>query len=76
MTDTELRSCLDAIVDPELGRTLGELRMVKQASVSPDGVAAVEIELPTPAYPQQERFQELVNSAVRAKFADAPDAVR
>jgi ATP-binding protein involved in chromosome partitioning len=74
MTETELRSCLESIVDPEFGRSLGELRMINQASVSADGVPTVEIELPTPAYPNQERFHELVNAAVKSKFADAPDA--
>ncbi|MFT5325091.1 MAG: metal-sulfur cluster biosynthetic enzyme, partial [Planctomycetaceae bacterium] len=37
MNDSELRSCVEAVTDPELGRSLGELGMVKQATVSADG---------------------------------------
>ncbi len=73
MNDAELKACLDAITDPEIGRTLGELGMVKQASLA-DGTPKVEIELPTPAYPDRERLTDLANSAIRAKAADAPAA--
>lgn len=73
MTDAELLSCLNKITDPELGKSFGELRMVKQASVV-EGAPTVEIELPTPAYPRQERFQGLIDDAVRARFPAVPAA--
>jgi len=73
MTDAELLSCLGTIADPELGNTLGELGMVKQASVV-NGTPTVEIELPTPAYPGQNRFQGLIDEAVKARFSEAPTA--
>ncbi len=73
MTDAELLSCLRAITDPEFGKTLGELGMVKRASVA-DGTPTIEIVLPTPAYPGQDRFQGLIDDAVKAKFPDAPSA--
>ncbi|MBL8848075.1 MAG: P-loop NTPase [Planctomycetaceae bacterium] len=63
--ESKLRSAIDAIIDPELGRTLGSLRMVKQAAV-PGDRATVEIELPTPAYPDRERIAELVRKAAAA----------
>lgn len=73
MNDSELKACLDAVVDPELGRPLGELGMLKQATLV-DGTPRVEVELPTPAYPGQERFQGLIDDAIRAQAADTPSA--
>ena len=60
MNDTELRAQVESIVDPELGRSLGELRMVRSVE-SVDGAPRVTIELPTTAYPHPERFEELVS---------------
>ncbi|MGZ0168654.1 MAG: Mrp/NBP35 family ATP-binding protein [Planctomycetales bacterium] len=74
MNDSELRSCVEAVADPELGRSLGELGMVKQATVSADGAAEVGIELPTPAYPGQERITDAINAAIKAQSGDAPAA--
>ena len=74
MNDSELRSCVEAVADPEFGRSLGELGMVKQATVSADGAAEVGIELPTPAYPGQERITDAINAAIKAQDGDAPDA--
>ena len=62
MNDTELRAQVESIVDPELGRSLGELRMVRSVE-SVDGAPRVTIELPTTAYPHPERFEELVSEA-------------
>ena len=65
MNDTELKTSIESIVDPELGRPLGELRMVRSVE-SGDGTPRVTIELPTTAYPQPERFEELVRDAAGA----------
>jgi len=74
MNDAELLSSLNQIVDPEIGRSLGELKMIRQAVMGADGVPHVNIELPTPAYPGRERFQALVDNAIRAKASDAKSA--
>ena len=67
MNDAELKQRIESIIDPELGRSLGGLRMVK----SVEGVEGVEgarvrvtIELPTTAYPEPERFEGLIGEAV------------
>lgn len=73
MNDSELKACLASVVDPELGRPLGDLGMLRQATVI-DGTPRVEIELPTPAYPGQDRFQGLVDAAIRSQFGDTPSA--
>lgn len=74
MNESELRACVESVVDPELGRPLGELGMVKQVSVASDGAAEIEIELPTPAYPGRERIEEAINSAIQMQSGDAPAA--
>jgi ATP-binding protein involved in chromosome partitioning len=71
MNDSELRSCVEAVADPEFGRPLGELGMVKQATVSADGTAEIGIELPTPAYPGQERITDAINAAISAQSGPA-----
>ena len=73
MNDAELKACLDAITDPEIGRPLGELGMVKHASFA-DATPKIEFELPTPAYPNRERLAELANSAIQAQAANTPAA--
>lgn len=74
MNESELRSCVETVSDPEFGRSLGELGMVREATVSPDGSAKVSIELPTPAYPDQERIADAINAAIKAQNPDVPDA--
>lgn len=63
--EAKLRGAIDAIVDPELGRTFGALRMVKAVSVAGDR-ATVEVELPSPAYPNRERIADLVRRAAES----------
>ena len=66
MNDAALRQQVEAIEDPELGRSLGALRMVKSID-SADGALRVTIELPTTAYPDPERIERLVGEAVGAE---------
>lgn len=70
-TQTRLQAAVESIMDPELGRTLGALRMIRQVAVSGDQ-ATVEIELPTPAYPQRERIAQAISSAAAASCGDTP----
>ncbi len=55
--------------DPEIGRSFGELGMLKAAHVS-DGKVVVEIDLPTPAYPGVERITSAVKGALGSEFGD------
>lgn len=51
-----------AVVDPEIGRSLADLKMIQ--SVSVDGsVGTVAVKLPTHAYPQPERITEAIQQA-------------
>ncbi len=63
---------VQSLPDPELGRTLGELKMVRNVALA-DGVVRVDIELPTPAYPGRERITQAIESAVREQFSSAGD---
>lgn len=70
-TEANIISSLEAIPDPELGRSLGELQMIDGVTVSPSGAVEARIELLTPAYPGRERITEAVRSALAEKFPDA-----
>ncbi len=69
-TPDAVQNLLQSLTDPELGRTLGELKMIRQVDVQ-GGAVGVEIELPTPAYPRPERIVEAVQSAVQKQFPAA-----
>jgi len=64
MNDTELKLQIEAIIDPELGRSLGSLQMVKSVEGVEGARVRVTIELPTTAYPEPERFEGLIGEAV------------
>jgi ATP-binding protein involved in chromosome partitioning len=79
MTDTQVREAdvlkvLQDVVDPEIGRTLGQLEMVKTVRVDANGAIHAEIELPTPAYPQRERVTQAIEKALSAaqRLGSAP----
>jgi ATP-binding protein involved in chromosome partitioning len=67
-TEFQVLERLRPIRDPEIGRTLGELNMLRGAAVGPAGTT-IRIELPTPAYPGRERIAE----AVKAALASVPE---
>lgn len=67
LTDSAILNPLRDIRDPEIGRTLGELDMLKGAMV--DGsTSTIDIELPTPAYPQRERITEAIKAALASSI--------
>jgi ATP-binding protein involved in chromosome partitioning len=66
-TDQGLRQALQTIRDPELGRTLGELKMIDSTTVDGNSVR-VGIVLPTPAYPQPERLRRSIEQTVEQSF--------
>jgi ATP-binding protein involved in chromosome partitioning len=70
MTDVEVLKALDKVVDPEIGKPLAAINMLKGATVADDGSVEVQIELPTPAYPDRERISEAVRMALKANLPD------
>lgn len=70
LTESTLQAAVSAIRDPEIGRSLGDLKMVRSVAVS-GTTASVGIELPTPAYPQRERITAAVEQAAKSQGATA-----
>lgn len=68
-TEFQLLERLRNLRDPEIGRSLGELGMLKGAKLGAGGQATIQIELPTPAYPKRER----ITQAVQAALKDVPE---
>jgi len=68
-TAEQLQLLVSNVVEPLTQRSLGDLRMVRDAFINGND-ARVRIELPTPAWPNPKALEELVRQRVR--FA-APD---
>jgi ATP-binding protein involved in chromosome partitioning len=73
MNAEELKPIVESVEDPEIGRTLGELGMVKKVEVN-SGTPTIEIELPTPAYPESERITAAIRDAIKEKSQGSPNA--
>lgn len=70
-TGEQLRAAIADLPDPEIGRSLGALEMLKSVAVE-HGRAAVVVELPTPAYPQRERITQAIEQRVAQRFPGLP----
>ncbi len=60
--ENDIHSAIARIPDPEIGRSLADLEMIKGIA-SADGKTTVTIELPTPAYPGRERIETAIRAA-------------
>lgn len=59
----DIRALASQVIDPEIGRTLGDLHMI--ADVQLTGTTyVVRLELPTPLYPNSHRLKKLVSDKV------------
>ena len=67
-TPEQVLAVLSAIQDPDLGRDVVSLGMIKNLVVSPDGRVGFTFELTTPACPVRDRFQTMASKLV----ADLP----
>jgi ATP-binding protein involved in chromosome partitioning len=67
VTDTEeIRRALEAVIDPELHRSIVELDMVRSIDLSANGVVDVTVSLTTPGCPIKGHFQTSVAQSVAA----------
>jgi ATP-binding protein involved in chromosome partitioning len=62
----EILKALEAVIDPELHRSIVELDMVRSIEVSGNGVVDVTVSLTTPGCPIKGHFQTAVAQAVTA----------
>jgi ATP-binding protein involved in chromosome partitioning len=60
-----ISKALQDVAEPEIGRTLGQLDMLKAVRVGDDGTVQIEIELPTPAYPKRERITQAIEHTLQ-----------
>jgi ATP-binding protein involved in chromosome partitioning len=64
--DSQIRKALEAVIDPELRRSIVELDMVRAIEISANGVVDVTVSLTTPGCPIKGHFQTAVSDAVSA----------
>ena len=60
----QIRAALEAVIDPELHRSIVELDMVRSIETSANGVVDVTVSLTTPGCPIKGHFQNAVSAAV------------
>jgi ATP-binding protein involved in chromosome partitioning len=65
-TEDDIRGALEAVIDPELHRSIVELDMVRSIDISANGVVDVTVSLTTPGCPIKGHFQTTVAQAVSA----------
>ena len=70
LSEAEVLQRVRGLKDPEIGRTFGELDMVKNVKTTGSTVQ-IAIELPTPAYPRQTRISDEISEAVKQGNPDA-----
>ena len=61
----EILKALEAVIDPELHRSIVELDMVRSIELNANGVVDVTVSLTTPGCPIKGHFQTAVADAVR-----------
>jgi ATP-binding protein involved in chromosome partitioning len=66
MNRDEILKALEAVIDPELRRSIVELEMVRSIEISPNGVVDVTVSLTTAGCPIRGHFQTSVAQAVSA----------
>jgi ATP-binding protein involved in chromosome partitioning len=64
-TETSVLEALQAVEDPELGRSVVDLGMIKSVSVN-DYLVRVTVAVPTPEYPRRAELRDRVSAAVSA----------
>ena len=70
LTEAQVLQKVQGLKDPEIGRSLGDLDMLKGVQIAGNAVT-VKVELPTPAYPRRERITEAIRSVVQQESPDA-----
>lgn len=73
LTPAAIMEALKSVKDPELGRDVVSLNMIKDLKVGEDDTVSLTLELTTPACPIKGQFQEAVKQALLA--AGAKEAV-
>jgi ATP-binding protein involved in chromosome partitioning len=75
-SEQQVLSALATIVDPDLGRDVVSLGMIKELRISPAGEVGFTFELTTPACPVRDRFKSQAEEAVGALTGVSTVAVK
>jgi metal-sulfur cluster biosynthetic enzyme len=70
MTEHDVRQALHDVIDPELGVNIVDLGLVRRIEVAGD-TARVTMTMTSPACPLRDYLQDLVESSVKSRVADA-----
>ncbi|RLS58784.1 MAG: MRP family ATP-binding protein [Planctomycetota bacterium] len=70
LSESSVQAAVSGVRDPEIGRSLGELKMVRSVQVSGTAVR-IGIELPTPAYPGRERITAAIRQVMTPQGASS-----
>ena len=57
-TQEEVRRALEAVIDPELRKSIVELDMVRSIDIAPDGAVAVTVTLTTAGLPDPQPLRD------------------
>ncbi|MSR57131.1 MAG: MRP family ATP-binding protein [Planctomycetaceae bacterium] len=71
VNESQVRESLRDVNDPEIGRNLVELSMVREVRIGSDSAVRIDIELPTPAYPRRERITAAIEAVLNARLPAA-----
>lgn len=71
LTETQVLERLQNVRDPEIGRSLGDLKMLRSAAVGPNNAITVTIDLPSPAYPDRDRIAAAVRTTIAQSLPEA-----
>ncbi|HET7676397.1 MAG TPA: Mrp/NBP35 family ATP-binding protein [Candidatus Limnocylindrales bacterium] len=71
LTETRILEALGHVQEPELGRDIVSLNMVRDIDIAPDGAVAFAIELTTPACPLKDEIERNAKEAVMALGASS-----
>jgi ATP-binding protein involved in chromosome partitioning len=71
LTESAIYEALRAVQEPELGRDIVTLNMVKDVTIGADNDVALKIELTTPACPLKDEIEENINKELAALGASS-----
>ena len=74
VTESQILDKLRSVLDPEIGRSLSDLEMIRSVNVGPNQSITVTIDLPTPAYPDRQRLTDAVKSTISQSLPEV-DAI-
>ncbi len=74
LTSEQIHEALGTVQDPDLGKDLVTLRMVKGVRIDGDDVH-IQIELTTPACPLKDKIRDDIEQAVTARAAETDAAL-